>query len=681
MKKFENKNFRILLFILIPVIICAGIYFAINGFLNYRKKVQYQNLIKNETDKFNTPNFDDAKYNYIKFSGNSEIEPANFINYEIYYKNTGKQEIQDLNIDILIPENCSLTERNLENLNYSINNNKLIIQIGNLKVADGGKINLTLQANYPSDNGIKIFYPVIKLKYFKENKIINKSCTSNIVIKSEGFLTVRSTPDLTKSYIIIDGSSSDINYKTREEELVYKIRLTNKGNMNAKNIEIKLTDLKNLNLSSNKNNDFNINNISNDTVSAFIPELNVGQQKILYLYASISKETLNNAEIIPKLQISSESFQTIFKTAPKTIVKLYPSFSNSTIKLTDRNGGGAYSGDIIDALITVENNGQSAANNVKINLNLSNLFKLAEGQKNWEIKKLEAGAQATFNCALKIADGITKDSNAYCNLSITSDEGADFTSNNYIIKVTGAKPFTRFVIPIVGFHEVEPYIQNPIELPTGCFDALCATLKNYGYQTITFQDLLDYLDYGKALPEKPVILSSDDGYQDIYTYAFPILKKYGYKMTVFLITNYIGNSEKDRQTNSFDKNRSGVPVRPILIWPEVQEMSKYGCEFLSHTASHLRMGGASADQIINELVVSKNAIESHIRKPCLLFAWPYDNYSDYAATFISKAGYRGGVVYGGGIEDVRSINLRKIKRVTINGYNDPAGYVKLLGLQ
>jgi len=290
-------------------------------------------------------------------------------------------------------------------------------------------------------------------------------------------------------------------------------------------------------------------------------------------------------------------------------------------------------------------------------------------------------ARVTFNCSLKIADGITKDSNAYCNISISSDEGVNFTSDNYTIKVTGAKPFTRYVIPIVGFHEVEPVIGNPIELSTGSFDLLCATLKNYGYQTITFQDLLDYLDYGKSLPEKPVILSSDDGYQDIYNYAFPILKKYGYKMTVFLVTNLIGNSEADRQTNIFDKNVSGVPVRPMLIWPEVQAMSRYGCEFLSHTANHVRLGAASADQIINELTVSKNAIESHIGKQCVLFAWPYDNYSDSAASLISKAGYRGGVVYGGGIEDVRAVDLRKIRRVTINGYNDVANYVKLLNLQ
>ena len=673
-----NKTFKIILIIVISIVVLAGIYFGVLGIIKHKKNIQHQNLIKSETEKYNTPNFKDSNSTFIKLPENKEIEPGHFINYEINYKNSGKQEVQNLSIETLIPENCTLIERYLKELKYTLSGNKLIIEIGNLGIGNEGKIKLTLLTESSLDNGLKVLYPSLKFKYFKENKVVGKSDYFNNVITSVGSLTVKSSPDLSKSYIIIDGYSKDAIEKTIGDEFVYKIRLTNKGNMTAKNISIKLSNLENLNFSDEKNKDFII---SDNSASANISELKVGEEKIFYLYTNISKDTVNNTEIISGLEINMENFKSILKTAPKVIVKLFPVFSSSSVKLIDRNGGSTYSDEIVDAVIAIKNTGQLAASNVKVKLNLSNLFSLTEGQKDWEVNQLEAGAQVTFNCSLKIAEGITKDSNAYSNISISSDEGVNFTSGNYTIKVTGAKPFTRYVIPIVGFHEVEPVIGNPIELSTGSFDLLCATLKNYGYQTITFQDLLDYLDYGKSLPEKPVILSSDDGYQDIYTYAFPILKKYGYKMTVFLVTNLIGNSEADRQTNIFDKDVSGVPVRSMLIWPEVQAMSRYGCEFLSHTANHVRLGAASADQIINELTVSKNAIESHIGKQCVLFAWPYDNYSNSAASLISKAGYRGGVVYGGGIEDVRAIDLRKIRRVIINGYNDIANYVKLLNLQ
>ncbi|MCL5071683.1 MAG: polysaccharide deacetylase family protein [Actinobacteria bacterium] len=673
-----NKAVKIFLFTFIAVIVIAGTYLGMLGIIKYRKDVQHKNLIKSETEKYNTPNFKDSSTTSIKLPENKEIEPSHFINYEINYKNSGKQEIENLIIEASIPENCTLVERYLKGLQYSINSDKLLIKIGNLGVGSGDKINLILLTESSLDNGLKIPYPSIKFKYFKENKIIAKSGYFNDDIISEGSLTVKSSPDLSGTYIIIDDSGKDMLEKTLGDEFVYIIVLINNGNMTAKNISLKLSDLKNLNFPGGKNKDFTIDG---NSASASIPELKAGKEKTFYLYAAINKDSANNTEIVPMLEINVENFKSISKTAPKVIVKLFPVFSDSSMKLTDRNGGSTYSGEIVDAMIMVKNTGQMTASNVKIKLNLSNLFSIAEGQTDWEINKLEAGAQATFNCSLKVSDGVTSDTNAYCNFSISSDESVSFTSSNYVIKVTGAKPFTRYVIPIIGFHEVEPVIGNPIELSSGCFDILCATLKSYGYQTITFQDLLDYLDYGKSLPEKPVILSSDDGYQDIYTYAFPILKKYGYKMTVFLVTNLIGNSETDRQTNIFDKNVSGVQVRPMLIWPEIKAMNRYGCEFLSHTANHIRLGSASVDQILNELAVSKNAIESHLGKPCVFFSWPYDNYSDTAASLISKAGYRGGVVYGGGIEDIRAIDLRKIRRVPINGYNDAAGYIKLLNLQ
>ena len=102
--------------------------------------------------------------------------------------------------------------------------------------------------------------------------------------------------------------------------------------------------------------------------------------------------------------------------------------------------------------------------------------------------------------------------------------------------ISGEKPFTRNVIPIVALHGIEPSPSGLYELSTQEFDFLCRTLKALGYKTISFMELLSYLGSGKKLPEKPVILTSDDGYYNIYANAFPVLKKYGYKMTVFLVT-------------------------------------------------------------------------------------------------------------------------------------------------
>jgi peptidoglycan/xylan/chitin deacetylase (PgdA/CDA1 family) len=151
-------------------------------------------------------------------------------------------------------------------------------------------------------------------------------------------------------------------------------------------------------------------------------------------------------------------------------------------------------------------------------------------------------------------------------------------------------------------------------------------MQDFGFETITFAELLDHIDYGRTLPPKSVIITSDDGFASIYENAFPILKKYGYTMTVFLVTDFVKDSDAERVANYFDEDR-GVPMRPLLIWPEIEEMDAYGIEFLSHSASHIRLGLASDEEFMDELTRSKEAIESRLAKPVVLFAWPYDNNS------------------------------------------------------
>jgi peptidoglycan/xylan/chitin deacetylase (PgdA/CDA1 family) len=152
-------------------------------------------------------------------------------------------------------------------------------------------------------------------------------------------------------------------------------------------------------------------------------------------------------------------------------------------------------------------------------------------------------------------------------------------------------------------------------------------------------------------------------------------------MTVFLVTGLVGNSDADRKMNEWDFNNNQVPRTSILIWPEIVQMSKYGCEFQSHTVSHIRLGGSSSSEILYQLTQSKSDIESHLGKPVLFVAYPYGNFSNLVFSLLSAAGYRGGILADEGIEDVRTINLVRIKRTWINGLNDPARYAEYLHLE
>jgi peptidoglycan/xylan/chitin deacetylase (PgdA/CDA1 family) len=236
-------------------------------------------------------------------------------------------------------------------------------------------------------------------------------------------------------------------------------------------------------------------------------------------------------------------------------------------------------------------------------------------------------------------------------------------------------------LPIITMHGIENNPSGKYELSSTAFEYLLSTLRSYGYQTITLMDVLAHLDNGKKLPGKPIIISMDDGYQNIYTNAFPLAKKYGFKFTVFLVTGLIGDNGATRRINEFDADVSGIPVRPMLIWPEIQVMSKYGCEFQSHTWGHEIVPDLDSAGIQQTLKQSKSDIEVKLGKPCVFVAWPHDAVSEEAISLLASSGYRGALRAYGGVEDLSTINLYNIIRLNIDGTIDPVNYASYIGLQ
>lgn len=234
---------------------------------------------------------------------------------------------------------------------------------------------------------------------------------------------------------------------------------------------------------------------------------------------------------------------------------------------------------------------------------------------------------------------------------------------------------TGGIIPIFAFHSVMPGSGYEYEITTGQLDELCSLLKQRGYQAISFQELFASVNGGKALPPKPVILTSDDGYQSVYQYAFPIVQSYGYKMTLFLSTDYIGSSDGDRRTNSFD---SGYPVRAMLVWPEIVAMVSAGFEVQSHGTDHGYLGTMSYAQDLAELQNSKAIIQSFSGGVCNVEAWPFNSFSAASVSALSAAGYGAGVAYGGGSLNTAAINWGAIPRIPVQAdtsISSLAGYL------
>ena len=95
-------------------------------------------------------------------------------------------------------------------------------------------------------------------------------------------------------------------------------------------------------------------------------------------------------------------------------------------------------------------------------------------------------------------------------------------------------------VPVLNYHQVEDKDGNPLTLYCDQFDQQMAYLAEEGYHTITLDEMMDAAESGAPLPAKPVVITLDDGYVDNYEYAYPILKKYGFKATIFLINDFTG---------------------------------------------------------------------------------------------------------------------------------------------
>ena len=171
-------------------------------------------------------------------------------------------------------------------------------------------------------------------------------------------------------------------------------------------------------------------------------------------------------------------------------------------------------------------------------------------------------------------------------------------------------------VPVLNYHQINDRDHNALTLSTPEFEAQMQYLAENGYHPITPNELADHLENGAPLPEKPILLTFDDGYIDNYKNAYPILQKYGLKGSIFIITDYLN-------------------VYPnYLTWEICQEMQDSGIiDIECHTMTHVALSElSSAEELQHEAVDSKKAIESHLNKKVTSIAYPCGAYNDEPAT-------------------------------------------------
>ena len=159
-------------------------------------------------------------------------------------------------------------------------------------------------------------------------------------------------------------------------------------------------------------------------------------------------------------------------------------------------------------------------------------------------------------------------------------------------------------------------------------------LKKNNYKIITFSELVNY--YRNSSPINDLVLITfDDGYENNYTYAYPLLKKYGAKGNIFVVYNTIGNV-------NIWHNPEGEVWQKMATRDMLLEMDKSGViEFGSHTMNHPRLLNISKEDARWEIFESKKQLENLFQKEMITFAYPYGSgaYDETIRKMVFDAGY------------------------------------------
>ncbi len=244
-------------------------------------------------------------------------------------------------------------------------------------------------------------------------------------------------------------------------------------------------------------------------------------------------------------------------------------------------------------------------------------------------------------------------------------------------------------IPVFMYHHVNWHEGDLVTLSPLGFETHLRTLKERGYQTLFLDELVSMLRGETVALQPSVALTFDDGHLDNWVFAFPLLQKYGMKATIFVITSWMGEgNERDRWT---PEGPPGAGLPPILRhrevkkkaaqgdgtvalnWNELRAMEASGrVDIQSHTHFHkdyfffgqngFKLSPDSRDFLREDLVRSKELIETRLNKKCRYLSWPWGHYDREAQNLAEGLGFEALVTTEKGV-NFSGAGVATIKRI------------------
>lgn len=194
------------------------------------------------------------------------------------------------------------------------------------------------------------------------------------------------------------------------------------------------------------------------------------------------------------------------------------------------------------------------------------------------------------------------------------------------------------------------------------FEKQLIWLKQNGFKSFTLSELVRL----ENIPEKSVVLTFDDGYEDNFRNAFPLLQKYGFKATIYIVLNRFENNwatDKDLDKASSELNRE-----KMLSNEQIKTMLESGLiEIGSHTLDHVNLPKLNKEEKEKQLIESKKQIEEIFDIKCDSFAYPFGFYDKNSVAIVENAAYTNATTTVNGVFDKNKYSNFEIPRIMVSG--------------
>ncbi len=197
--------------------------------------------------------------------------------------------------------------------------------------------------------------------------------------------------------------------------------------------------------------------------------------------------------------------------------------------------------------------------------------------------------------------------------------------------LAGVEPEGYQLVPVLVYHNLAERPRGRMVMAASSFEQQMRYLKAHGYRVISLTEVVEWMQLGRQLPRRAVVLTFDDGYRAFRQHAYPVLRELGFAATLFVYTDYVGAG------------------RNAMSWDDLRQLVAEGFDVQAHSKSHgdLKRAPGEAEaqhlrRLHQELVEPLETFQRQLGRGSRILAYPYGSWDEEVVARAREAGYIAG---------------------------------------